>query len=672
MRKLKTKLVACFLVVILIPLILLGIVSYKQSKSILESNLKLTSEQTLEENNKGFEQFLKTLVGPIDVASHLDPIKHFDDGEAGTGDELVTSAQNTLHSSQRSIDGAIKCYYVSEGGLYVSKSEEDKEFDDGSQYKEKDWYKTAIKDSDAKPVYTKPYTDEKTGKKIITVAQASTAHDKAVGVIACDIEAEKLESYVQNINILNSGFAVLVDSDGNILVDNDNNTYAKDNIKNLQFWNEAKSQDEGTFVFEDNGKSVYVTEKTNLDTGWKIIGFVNEDEISSSIAQIRITTIITIILASIFGILISVVISRYVNRNITIVNDAMKKVSEGDFTEKIDIKSNDEFNTLGVNFNFMIENISRLMHRVNDASVNMINVADNISEMSKETTQASTNMSSAIEQVANGANNQAKNTKEVNCEVENLSEKLDKAKDYTNQISGKSSATQKLSSKGLDMLNELVEKSNKTRDNANITNEIVTDMSKSIEKIKYISDAIAEITEQTNLLSLNAGIEAARAGYAGKGFEVVAEEIRELAEESRKSTDEIKNIVNEIAENSLKVKDSMNESNKILNDETEAVNETKDVFKGILESVNELINSIKSIKGINDEMYEAKNVVIDNMENIAVISEETASVTEELTASSEEVNATMNELSEYAGKLYDMSKILKSEIGKFKLIKNAD
>lgn len=667
MNKLQTKLISCFLVVILVPLLVLGIISYSKSKNVLEDNLKLTSKQTLDESNKGFSMFLQTLAEPLALASHKDEIKHFQDGQSGTQEQLLDAAQNTLHSSSRIIEGAIQCYYVSDGGKLICESSVSSNIEDGREYKQKDWYKNAMNDSEANPVYTAPYTDVKSGKKIITIAQASTVHDQPVGVIACDIDAEELESYVQNINILGSGFALLVDSNGNILVDNEKNTYAKDTIKELNFWSEAQSQDEGTFEFNNNGNTVYVTEKTNKATGWKIIGFIDEEEIAANTGTIRLTTFVTIIFAGLFGILIALYISRYVNKNISIVNGAIKKVADGDFTEKVEINSKDEFNTLGNNFNFMIENVSKLMNRVSDTSAKLFEASENISVMSKETSEASTNVSTAIEQVANGATNQANNTEEVNSEVDNLAEKLDKASDYTNKISTKSNDTQALSSKGLDMLNRLVEKSNRNKDNSKITTTIVVEMAKSIEKINYISDAIAEITEQTNLLSLNAGIEAARVGEAGKGFAIVADEIRQLAEQSRQSTDDIKNIVKEIAESSVKAEKAMKESNAILNEETEAVNDTKNVFNSILESVKELIDGIKNIKEITDEMYEAKNTVTKKMESIAVISEETASVTEEVTASSEEVNATMSELTGYAEKLQDMSKILKEEIEKFKL-----
>ena len=169
-------------------------------------------------------------------------------------------------------------------------------------------------------------------------------------------------------------------------------------------------------------------------------------------------------------------------------------------------------------------------------------------------------------------------------------------------------------------------------------------MAESINKINYISDAIAGITEQTNLLALNASIEAARAGEAGKGFAVVAEEIRKLAEQSKESTDEIKEIVSDISKKSGNSTTAMDESMSMLMEQDKSIESTKEIFNKIVDSIKGLAFSMKLINDSTHDMNGDKEIVTSEINEISNISQEVASVSEEVTASSEEVTATMNEL----------------------------
>lgn len=197
--------------------------------------------------------------------------------------------------------------------------------------------------------------------------------------------------------------------------------------------------------------------------------------------------------------------------------------------------------------------------------------------------------------------------------------------------------------------------------------DVMNEMIKSIDKINYISDAIADITSQTNLLSLNASIEAARAGEAGRGFAVVADEIRQLAEQSKSSTDEIKNIVAEITDKSKLAESSMLESEKIQNEQEASIDETKELFNNMSDLIDEIIKSMAQLEALNSSMSQKKDNVVSHMENIASISEESAAAAEEVTASTSEINETMNIISNYASDLDNIAKALHEYISKFKL-----
>jgi methyl-accepting chemotaxis protein len=315
----------------------------------------------------------------------------------------------------------------------------------------------------------------------------------------------------------------------------------------------------------------------------------------------------------------------------------------------------------------MVDNVSKLMKNVQNTSSDLLEASINISSMSEETTASISEVSNAIQEVANGATNQAQSATEVAMSVDELSNRIDDVDRQTNHINKLSGETEQLSTQGLVILKDLISKAIKTRDNSMESADLVNEMTKSIGKIQYISNAIAGITEQTNLLALNASIEAARAGDAGKGFAVVAEEIRKLAEESKTSTDQIKDIVAEINMKANNTQSAMGESTNMLQQQGEAIKETEDIFNKIVDSIIPLTGAIENINSLNKKMHSNKDEVNIQIQNIAAVSEESASISEEVTASTQEVSATMDELTRYANNLQEISSKLQDELKSFNL-----
>ena len=224
-----------------------------------------------------------------------------------------------------------------------------------------------------------------------------------------------------------------------------------------------------------------------------------------------------------------------------------------------------------------------------------------------------------------------------------------------------------VSTEGIESVKDLIEKSGKTAEKSKVSLEVMNEMVESIDKIFYISDTIADITSQTNLLSLNASIEAARAGEMGKGFAVVADEIRKLADESKESTDEIKKIITEITEKSKLVESTMQENEVLQTEQQEAINRTEEIFGEIMKQIEMLGSGMERINALNDTMSANKDLVVDKMGTIASVSEQSAAATEEVNASTEQVNVTMEEISEHTETLQAIAKDLMETINRFKL-----
>ena len=288
--------------------------------------------------------------------------------------------------------------------------------------------------------------------------------------------------------------------------------------------------------------------------------------------------------------------------------------------------------------------------------------------MVTDDTKTNTNMvMEAIHNIALGATDQAGSTQQALGEAEKLASSLNDTKQNVDNINEMSNETGELSEQGKEMVNLLIDKSGQTMDKSKTTTQVMDEVMASIDKINYISDAIADITSQTNLLSLNASIEAARAGDAGRGFAVVADEIRQLADQSKKSTDEIKAIINEVVAKASRAEQAMKENNPLIEEQQDAIHDTNKLFEKISDSINGLIEGLANVAELNTRMEDNKEAVVGEMSSIASVSEESAAASEEVNASVDQVNNTMDEIVTYTNELNNIAGELKKAIDRFAL-----
>ena len=685
LRGIGVQLVIFFIIAISIPTFMLAIDVVVTTKSTQRSNMQLTSEQTLQETKKGFETYLKTLSQPIDLLTRKNEVKHLED--QGTIDDNVKAIQDSLCASVKVTSGAKRAFFTTKTGYKITgwvepnpangKTTNKKTVVTNANDTSKVWYKNSIGLAARNNIYaymSDPYKDSETGDTIFTVSQEIKHSDGTnYGTVGMHIDFSEITDFVQGIGLLNTGFVVLADEDGNILVNNDNNKYVTDSVSGLNCWSTVKGLTEDdydkAFSFDENinGEKVHVVTSKDAVTGWTLVGFISSKETSATTNKMISNTVIFSIIAFVIGIGIALAVTASMTKEIKKVSGHMKDVASGDLTDRIDVKKKNEFGDLENNFNNMVENMAVLIKGVEEKSGVIVDASAKIAGVSKSTTETVGQVSEAIQSVAVGASGQADSTQTATQEVENLADRLKETKAYVTDISEMSVETQKLSNKGLTIVDELITKGQRSIDNSKISKEVVSEMVSSIEKINFISDAITEITEQTNLLSLNASIEAARAGESGKGFAVVADEIRKLAEQSQQSTDEIKQIVNEITIKSQQVEQTMDESVGIIEEQNVSIKDAKELFNTISDSVNGLKEGLDNITQLNEAMDTNRNNVVSKMEDVAAVATETAAASEEVTASAVDVEQTMHDLNEFTVELDNIAEALKEAIDKFKL-----
>lgn len=698
---LSAKLIAAFMAAILGSVLICALLTHSKVESVLNSNMQLTSEQTLNSAMTSLQTYEKTISIPVDLLMRKDSIKQLL-LEPENYDKYIDNVNDELVAACKVVNGSVRAYYALNDGRTITgwvqyEADGSKTAMNTVENKDlsgKEWY-TACQGRKAKvnsifSYITAPYVDEETGEQIITVCQEVKYKDVVQGVVAMDIDASALADYVENIRLLNTGFVMLVDEQGNIVVDSESNTFADGTVADLEFFaplteeldkleeqkaqleeNEDPAADDivlqASYTMRAEGRDCAITAMTDRITGWRLLGCISDQENQKNLININIGTLMAGVIGLIFGCVIAVLTALSFNREIKKLQNATHRVAGGDFSEKIKVTRSDEFGVLETNFNGMMDDVSGLIHAVEDKSNHILEVAGGISEVAGNTKTTIEQVTQAIDSVAQGAVKQAESTQEANTEVEHLKNSLDETKEYVSGMNGMTEKANEVSTEGIESVKDLIEKSGKTAEKSKVSLEVMNEMVESIDKIFYISDTIADITSQTNLLSLNASIEAARAGEMGKGFAVVADEIRKLADESKESTDEIKKIITEITEKSKLVESTMQENEVLQTEQQEAINRTEEIFGEIMKQIEMLGSGMERINALNDTMSANKDLVVDKMGTIASVSEQSAAATEEVNASTEQVNVTMEEISEHTETLQAIAKDLMETINRFKL-----
>ena len=486
------------------------------------------------------------------------------------------------------------------------------------------------------------------------------------GFIVIDVSKQQILDMFAKYELGENSIKAFVTGDGREVITGSEETSI---FVNQDYYQEAlKSEAPTGFSYQTyNGKEYLFLYSKLTDVGGMICALIPKDTILHQVSGIKTLNIAFVIISSIIAIITVILIVGGISMAISFLNKRITMAAKGDLTTTFDTKRKDEFLHLSKGIGNMLFDMRKLIGEVQEVGSKVSTSASGVSSNAEHLLTATKDISRTIDDIEQGIVQQAGDTEQCLLQMAGLSDQINQVYSNTNEIEKIANNTKKIASEGIVIIDELNQKAKATTD---ITHDVISKIQEFEEQSQNIGGfvkVINEIASQTNLLSLNASIEAARAGDAGRGFAVVANEIRSLADQSVHAVKQIQNIVNEIKIKTKDTVDTAKQAESIVESQSEALDKTVKVFDNINDHVNNLADNLDNIANGIKKIEDAKTGTMDAIQSISAVSEQTAAASEEVSATAISQVDSVERMRIAAAELEEDAKKLEESIQLFKI-----
>lgn len=663
------RLFLIFFIAIVTFVVVLGLMSYSKAKDTIKKNAANANQQTIIQTSEKIDIILQkyeNLGRQIFYDKELQTLLNsYNSKKLSDYDKFATEKDiRDKLSNQITSDGQIKA-------IYIIPPKKDAVISAGSTTKDvpgmlnQPWVADLKKGT--KTLWLPTETDDVVPYFTIARSLGSMNNLNDSYIFVIELNETVIHEQLRNISLGAEGQLQLVTGDSKIVSANEEKLGGTKSLMSFMK-NEAADKKTGSLNAKDvNAKDVLAVYNTLTVNDWRLVGTIQTAELTKDAQGILTLTLWSTLAVAVIAILIGVWMVRMIARPIGKLNLLMKEGAKGNLNVRTTHHSKDEIGQLSASFNDMMEQITHLVQQTSNTAQDVLSTATELSDASKKTALSAKEIAVATEEIANGASSLAVEAERGSDLTGNISRQMQIVVSANDEMGKSARHVESSSELGTKHLNELLEKTHQTEDMTRSMMRKVDGLKETTSSVVKVLDVLQNITKQTNILSLNATIEAARAGAAGRGFMVVADEIRQLADQSRQSIDMVSQITDRIMTEMNETVQVLADANPLFRAQMDSVKETNDIFVSVQQQMGEFIERLDSVTHSIEGLNQSQIVLSEAMGNVSAVAEESSATSEEVASLSNEQQSVSNQLVNLSGKLENVSNELNSTLTRFTL-----
>lgn len=673
-KSIQTRLLIILLPLIIVVLVALSGVSYYLSTQYLTKSVDETAIAV-------GTDYANRVQGDIEVMlAHLEDLASIQRIRAGADKTQIVTAMAEAQQRLGKFDAIV---FVSPDGAGITN------MGTSAAYGDRDYFKKVI--ASKKPVVSDPLVSKSTGKLAVVLAVPVMNNGQLTGALVGTFSVERLDKMISELKFLDTGYGHISDDSGNLIaharhpefVNKLNLGEKKVNpeltkqpaelderlINLFKTAAQAGKQSRDVYTAIDGVTNVAVATPINLPGNrWVMMVEAPEAEATRVLGNLARTMLGIAVICLLLATGAIVVIAKRVAKPISQLRDECMLLAQGDLREgEARSFSEDEIGQLGSGFQEMRRNLRELTSNMLSQSEQVAASSEELTASAEQSAQAANQVAISITEVAQGTNNQIQAVEQTMAVVEQISAAIEQTAATSNEVAAMAVETIEAVKGGQQAVNKAVLQMDNVGKGSAALQVTVDKLADSSKQIGQIVSVISGIAAQTNLLALNAAIEAARAGEAGRGFAVVADEVRKLAEQSATAAKEITDLVTDNTNNIDSAVTVMNSSTENIKVGIEVVTGAGQAFEDISQQIHVMAEQVKEISAATQEVAVGSQRIVEAMKNIEETSKDSAAQAETVSAATEEQSASMEEIASSSQGMARLAADMQQAVSAFKI-----